>query len=258
MDRIESKYGVEAHCVVVGDDDNIEIAQEFGLDVVLQNNEHLGRKWNDGHEHAINHGATHIMPVGSDSWVNLDWWLQPGGLVRDDRIIASRNYDIVHRDGTRRVHIWIPIAFGVHFVMPTAMMTGRKSRPCREDLSRGCDTSTLRTIDPGHRNLIFSEAHELESVAFQSRPQITNYNNMRSKFGKAETTEPFSGLAALYGEELADEIEAFYRTERERALEMALASTEEGAVSAQVAKLLYDEMRGLRDDIAQLRREIHG
>ena len=69
-------HGIEARCVVVADDENLDIARALGFDVVEQRNDRgLGRKFNDGYEHAARAGATWIVPIGSDSWIDPRYFL---------------------------------------------------------------------------------------------------------------------------------------------------------------------------------------
>jgi hypothetical protein len=74
IDRLNG-YGIEAHCVVVADDANIDIALSAGFEIVEQDNEWLGRRFNDGIEYAARQGAEWIVPIGSDSWIDLAYFL---------------------------------------------------------------------------------------------------------------------------------------------------------------------------------------
>src|ERR1051325_10020747 len=74
MDALRAA-GVEAQCVVVADDENLDLARERGFARVEQDNEWLRRRFNDGIEYAAYQGATRIVPIGSDSWIDPDYLL---------------------------------------------------------------------------------------------------------------------------------------------------------------------------------------
>lgn len=248
-ERLSKNFGIEATCIVIADDDNLDIAENFGFPSVATDNRFLGKKWNDGYEAAVALGFTHVCPVGSDSWLNMDWWAGSVDIDDDDIVIAQRNYAVVNRAGTHRVHTWIPVEYGVHYVIPTPLLANRENRPCRDDVQKGCDTATMRRLAPFIRHIVFQESHPLEAVAFQSRPQITGYNNLRAKWGKSETDKPFEGLDDLYGTELTAKMELFYKDEQER--EAIFNRTEvEGPLTERTAWLLMDEIRQLREALA--------
>ena len=62
--RTLAEHGIEAHCVVVADDENLDLARERGFATVEQDNEWLGRRFNDGIEYACRNGASRVVPIG--------------------------------------------------------------------------------------------------------------------------------------------------------------------------------------------------
>src|SRR3990167_7736133 len=61
--------GYEAHCVVAGDDENLDIAREFEMIALDRPNRPLGRKVNDMIEYACREGeADFVVTLGSDDW----------------------------------------------------------------------------------------------------------------------------------------------------------------------------------------------
>jgi len=94
MDVLEAA-GIEARCVIVADDENLDIARGLGFDVVEQDNEWLGRKVNDGFEYAFKHGADYIVPIGSDSWLDPEFLLplHSPRVVRTSRFYAPVEID---------------------------------------------------------------------------------------------------------------------------------------------------------------------
>lgn len=211
VDAIEQleKAGISADCVVVGDDDNIRIAKSLGLSVVVRENDYLGAKFNDGHEYAAKHGATHVAPVGSDSWMDPAWII--GHLPHSQAVLVSKHYAMVHKTGMKRAQFHIPY---VSYVVPVKLLEHCNYRPIMEKRPKGCDTNTFETIDAGIggpcRKITSKTSHELDTVAFQSPTQITDYDRLYGRWGQSQTYDTFAGLADIYPPELVTEIEEYY------------------------------------------------
>lgn len=251
METLRS-IGVEAECVVIADDHNLEIAREFGFYTVERNNEWLGRRFNDGYQLAAREGATHVCPVGSDSWIQPAFMAD---LPEPGTVLASRNYAVVNRSGERRAQIWIPIDSGVSYVLNMEDLAPSDYRPVRDKIKRGCDTSTFRGLG-SQIKICFHEQYELETVAFQSNPQITNYSNLYQKWGRRETFQPFEGLAYIYPNELVDEIMEFYVQQRRENQHPLSEVLDESLVRTQI-----EEMRLLRasvDDLSAALKNMRG
>lgn len=240
--------GIEAECVVIADDENLEVAREFGFHTVEQNNEWLGRRFNDGYQLAAREGATHVCPVGSDSWVHPAF--MEDSLPESGTILASRNYALVNKNGERRVQIWIPIAMGVTYVVNMEDLALSNYRPVREKIKRGCDTSLFRGLG-SQIQVDYQEDYELETVAFQSAPQISSYSNLYQKWGRKETFHPFEGLPYIYPHDLVDEIMEFYVQQRRENQYPLSDVLDEGLVRVQI-----EEMRLLRQSVENLATEM--
>lgn len=211
------KEGINATCVVVGDDDNLLVAADLGFPTVTRDNRYLGRKFNDGHEYAAKHGATHVAPVGSDSWMDPTWLIDR--LPRSRAILSSRHYMIVHRTGMKRAEFYIPLY--VSYVIPIKLLAHCNYRPVLEERMKGCDTDTMANIDMGGkgpvRRIYSDKSHRFDTVAFQSPVQITDYDRIYGRWGIGETYDAFEGLRDHYPSELVDEIENVYDINNEAA-----------------------------------------
>jgi hypothetical protein len=196
--------GLEAHAVVVADDKNLEIAERFGFHTIEQDNMYLGRRFNVGYEYAAENGADFFIPVGSDSWLDPTFLID----ASKDKITASRHYQVVKRDGSRRLRVWIDIMHGVTYCVPRKFLKEVDFRPVGERLQRGCDTSLYYNL--GKPEVQFSEVHPCETVAFQSYPQITNYTKLKDMYCVDETDDPFSELAEYYPKGLIKQVMDFY------------------------------------------------
>lgn len=201
-----AEHGINAHCVVVADDDNIDIARELDFDVVEVPNDWLGKKFNDGYEYAAKQGADFVFPVGSDSWVDARWVVNH---LAVDRIVGSRFYTMMRNDGLERNTLFVPFRQGVHYVVPTALMKKFNYRPVRDDIMRGCDNSFYSCLYPV--KVVYNEVHALESVAFQSLDnQITSYERIYKRWGTETTNDPFTELFMWYPDHLVHGIQAYY------------------------------------------------
>lgn len=205
------KSGVDAHCVVVANDDNIDLAKKYGFETVSRNNRWLGRRFNDGHEYAAQHGATHVVPVGSDSWVDPILYKN---LPADDELLLSHYYSLVHGSGTKRAELWIHSFIGVSFIIPTALLKTVKNRPCGDYMSRGCDTSTYNNlVSTQSVTLTYQRFHRMEITAFHSPPpipQVSSYEGLVAKYLLKETEHPFEPLKKVYPADLVDAVAKYY------------------------------------------------
>lgn len=216
VDAIEKleQMGISASCVVIGDDDNLVVARDLGLDTVTQNNDYLGRKFNDGHEYAAKHGATHVAPVGSDSWLDPAWII--GHLPHSQAVLVSKHYAMIHKTGMKRAQFHIPY---VSYVVPVKLLEYCNYRPILDTRPKGCDTNTFESINAGVggpcRHIVSSNSHLLDTVAFQSPTQITDYDRLFGRWGVSQTYDTFEGLDQVYPPELVREMEAFYNVNNE-------------------------------------------
>lgn len=222
--------GVEASSVVIADDDNLDVARSLGHATVERDNEWLGRRFNDGYEWAANNGSTHAFPIGSDSWVDpqfiIDALDRPD--AREYDVVASRWYQRVNADGTIRRKLWVPVLQGVSYVIPIAALDDCGHRPCQDELRRGCDGSTWDTVRrrQGVR-VVWSEAHELDTVSFESWPQITAFSKLGGRWGRGDVhVGVFSGLTEHYPEDLVAKIQAFYEERRKQPRTRSLEDVE--------------------------------
>jgi hypothetical protein len=208
--------GVNANCVVVADDENLELARERGFATVEKRNNFLGLKFSTGYLYALRQGATHLMPIGSDSW------MAPGLVLempfRDDALAGTSHLSTLRADGRERLDMTIDygIGFGVASLYPRAAMVG-VTHPCAPNISRGCDTSTFnRTArDKGMavEDMVFH--HALEYTDFKSYDhQTTSYAKLRDRHAKdsprAVGDDAIGGLRELYDGGLVDRLAALY------------------------------------------------
>lgn len=213
--------GIDARCVVIADDENLELARDFGFDTVehgydgyhdSRGRQFLGAKFNDGYEHAANNGAKFVVPVGSDSWIHPCFF--DSLPTRNREIQTSQYYAIVSEDGDKMARLEIPIAGGVGpNVIPTALMRKHKYRPVTERIHRGCDTSLIRNIGLRRHTLYrWQDIDPLQYFAFRVRgEQLNSYDRLASKYAVGVSNTPWEDLAMIHPPELVYRGRAIYQ-----------------------------------------------
>jgi hypothetical protein len=196
--------GNDAHCVVVADDANLDLARDRGFDVVVQDNDWLGRKFNDGIEYAARHGATRIVPIGSDSWIDPAYFLPT---PKDPRVTrTSPNYCAVTADRMAEVQVVDGKGAGP-FMFHRYALRAKRFRPARDEITHGVDSSTIRGIRMQirwqERNL-----HPFQYVGFRGIPHITSYGALMDVWGVAEHLDPWTILAKHYPLDLVERARA--------------------------------------------------
>jgi hypothetical protein len=188
--------GVEAHCVVIADDANLDIARSCGFEVVERDNRYLGRKFNDGMEYAGTHGATWIVPIGSDSWIDPAYLLP---LPEPGETRTSPLYTVVMANRLAELRVKDGRGAGP-FMIHRDLLAPCGFRPSKDDLPRGIDTATLRgirakggVIEWRERNL-----HAYQYVGFRGKPTLSSYGYLKGHHGVRERLNPWAVLTAHY------------------------------------------------------------
>lgn len=201
-------HGIEARCVVVADDDNLDIARARGFDTVEtpnrgpDNRVWLGRKFNDGIEYAAKHGAEWIVPIGSDSWIDPDYFLPlpPTNLTR-----TSRWYCVVESE--RLGELRVRGRGAGPFMFNRRVLERCGFRPAEDERKQSIDASTIRGIAMSGGRLIWvmHDRHPFQYVGFRGQPTISPYPVLYGAFGVREHPDPWAVLAAHYPADLVEQ-----------------------------------------------------
>ena len=188
--------GIAARCVVVADDDNLDIARACGFDVVERDNQWLGRRFNDGIEYAGKAGASRIVPIGSDSWIDPAYFLP---LSTRDRTMTSSYYSVVTANTLGQLTVNDqkgvgPYVFPRHVLRP-------KFRPAKDEIDHGVDSSTVKGIRMRLR-WKRHDVHPLQYIGFRGNPHISSYEGLMAAWGVREHPEPWAMLAQHYPSDL--------------------------------------------------------
>jgi len=196
--------GVTSTTIVVADDHNIDIAREHGCETVTQNNAYLGRKVNDGIEHACRNGADWVAFVGSDDWLHEDS-LDPLFALGDDQrppLIAGHLVTIVdlERGTLRRLGIRGPDGVSP-WLIPRWMLEPSGFRPVHDMLERGMEGALRRSLPDGSSR-VFHDPHEHCRVDFKTSVNMTPYTRVSRLLGYGPEETPWPALADHYPDEL--------------------------------------------------------
>jgi hypothetical protein len=194
-----AEHGVSMRCVVVADDGNLDLARDQGFDVVVQDNEWLGRKFNDGIEYACRNGASRIVPIGSDSWIDPAYFLP-----LPPRIITRTSgfYSVVTSDRLGELEIRDVKGVGP-YVIDRRALAWSHFRPARDDIKRGVDRSTIKGI---RRQLRWQryDLHPFQYIGFRGIPYLTPYAGLMEAWGVLEHPDPWTILARHYPLDLVE------------------------------------------------------
>jgi len=198
--------GVTSTTIVVADDDNIDIAREHGCETVTQNNAYLGRKVNDGIEHACRDGADWVAFVGSDDWLHEDA-LDPLFAVGDDQrppLIAGHLVTIVDLERGRLRRLGVRGPDGVSpWLIPRWMLEQSCFRPVGDSLVRGMEGALRRALPQGF-DRVFHDPHEHCRVDFKTSVNMTPYRRVAPLLGYGPEETPWLALATQYPVQLME------------------------------------------------------
>ena len=198
-----AEHGIEGRCVVIADDANLDIARDKGFDVVERDNQWLGRRFNDGYAYAGDHGATWIVPIGSDSWIDPAYFLPMPDEGRIDRVRSSHLYAAVESTRMATCNVAMERCPAGPYVFHRDLLARAGFRPTKEELNKNLDSSTIFTLQPfrwEHR-----DDHELQYIGFRHPVHIiTRYANLWTRWGVAEYTDPWDRLAEVYDRDLVE------------------------------------------------------
>jgi hypothetical protein len=201
---------------VIGDDENLDVAARLGFETVERDNKYVATKFNVGYKHAYEQGATHCMPIGSDSWIHES-------IFEDEEFVKGKALGIVglssfSPDGQERVDLGIkyPAGFGVGMVYPADAVRARalNGMAAAPTLQRGIDNSTWARVGRGQVPIRFMETKHFRYINFHStEDSITDFDHLRRSSKRMlgyETEDSFEPLRPLYGRKQIRDMERYY------------------------------------------------
>lgn len=208
--------GLEASAVIIGDDANLEVAEDLGFGTIRQE-EPLGKKWNDGFQFACDpqfnsRPVDFVVPFGSDDWVDPDLLLS-APLPLDDQIVCFRLGAVVSEDGQElaRLKIRYEGGFGIR-IIPAALVTAAGYRPAEEDRKRAIDSSVQKGLSRARRfRFVYHDLHDCQLVDFKSKgEQLNSYKVCLTHVYGEVSPVPWETLQGAYPSEALEDIQRFY------------------------------------------------
>lgn len=225
-------HGIELRVVVVSDDDNLDLARAAGFDTVEQNNEWLGRRFNDGYQYAAEHGADWVTGVGNDSWIDPAYFIP-----LPDEAVARRMRLFTCVTRTKLAELETSRTIGVTpYLFHRSMLEPVDYRPLEEKISKGCDTSTVVGIEYGRgRRLVWEERdlHQYQHISFRAYPHLTKYSRLWAAYGVRERHDPWEALLEHWPADLVTRARAALEVETHLRAPVGLRAAQRGPSPAE-------------------------
>lgn len=198
--------GITANVVVVADDENLDIAADYGFQTITQRNV-LGLKLNDGIQYACDRGADYVAFVGSDDWVHEDFFdvLSAARAPGREPLVAGHLISIVDLEMGRLRKLGVRGPAGVSpYLIPRRVLEASGFRPVPDDAVKGMEGRLIQTVGP-RVDWMFHDPHDLCRVDFKTGQNMTPYARMERLLGYGrEVAPPWEHLASRYPGWLAD------------------------------------------------------
>lgn len=207
--------GLEANAVVIGEGENLRLAEELGFATVESDNAQLGRKWNDGYQLAADPECNSspvdfCVPLGSDDWVDYRIFLDR--LPGNEEILCFKQGAFVREDGRKLAPVKIRYKGGLGVrVIPRALLERAKYRPAEDHRRRALDASTLAGLTGGRRTKItYGDQHQMQIVDWKSNEQLNSYRACLAHSLGQQMNDPFALLSEHYPAEALAEMAEVY------------------------------------------------
>ena len=211
--------GINLQVLIVADDENLDIAREFGFRTLERPNDRLGLRFNDGIQHAAGEGADFITVVGSDDWVHPDLFDRlpadnpPEPVLSTDRPFVSWTPGVAEAVTGREIAI-VDLASGrlrscrgtsragvIPWVFPRKALQPCGFRPVPDRQQRGLDGAMVAGLGV-QPEWVFHDPHDLCRVDFKSPVNLNTYRNVTAAIGYGDERPAWNTLADRYPAEL--------------------------------------------------------
>lgn len=212
--------GIEANSVIIADDENLDIAREYGFHTVEMDNSDLGARFNAGYQYAGKQGADFFAHVGSDDWVHPDTFdilhrfkFEPdtpseGVQVWKDTpcIVAQRDFMMVNLLSGKGASCFVPNRLGViPWIIPRSVLEPEGFAPIKKKgLMRGLD-GALSTGLQKRPNWVLRDSEPWWLVDWKSDTNITGFKQLVDSLAKGKEYEPFNLLRQHYPRQLVND-----------------------------------------------------
>jgi hypothetical protein len=212
--RLIEELDFDATCIVVADDENLDIARGLGFYGVEAAN-YLGLKFNKGYQTAAREGYEFAFPIGSDSFVDSVLLKEPA----HNEVSVFMNYAVVDSRGKFRADMTVTSPVGCGYIFPLSLIKPVDYAVCNSMQMKGCDMVTHETLLAFGGRRRYYNYHPLQHVGFQSQEtQVTNIIDLINRFESYLDFNPFNDLYAVYPTDLVKRVERYYRNKSWRRL----------------------------------------
>lgn len=194
---------LSCNAVIVGHEEELlDHSRELDFWTVHQENEPLGRKFNDGIEAAYVAGADYVVPCGSDNWVHPRW-IHTAELPEEGEVVCHRQCAIVHESGNELGFITVDYDGGDGIrIFPISLFRSLEYRPAVDHRNRAIDTSIVERLrrfagwTPTYR---YHDVGYWSVIGFQSyEQQLNDYPSLIKQFGDYTDPDPWSWIELHY------------------------------------------------------------
>lgn len=209
-----AQAGITANALVIADDSNLDLAAQHRFATLQRPNQPLGRKWNDGIQHACEHGATHVMSCGSDDWVHPDLiQAHLAAPTSGNRVLCSRLSTVISPTGHEATTLRVNYDSGDGIrVLPRNVLEQLRLRPYADDRDRALDGSMLEQCRGLGITWHYTDLHPLQIIDFKTSVNLTPYERLqRSEHTTGTITDPLARLAQHYPHHLIEKAQALYQ-----------------------------------------------
>lgn len=207
--------GVDAGMLICADDENLDVAAEFGSDTVEAPNRPLGAKCNELLYHAAESGVDWIVWVGSDDWIHpaifdplFDLGDQPPLILSGHRFaIVDMRDGRLHRLETPSEYGGIPWILDARLIRDAVRRrNGDRIAPIEPTASRGLDGHLIRGLRLGRVDFRwhFHEPNDFRCVDFKTRVNITPYEGLARNLSISETEDAWTTLREWFPADLVE------------------------------------------------------
>lgn len=195
--------------IIISDDDNANIAKNYNFITKKTPNQFLGRKFNDGYQLAVELKADIIIPVGSDSLITGDIILSGINMLQNNQICFSTKHSMINEEITKIGCVNTAkqnkdINKGALWMYSKDMIINCKNRPCKDDINKSCDRSTIDSIIKYNKDINFklNNINYFQHLAIKNpNTQIWHYNDYKKQFIKE-----YNDIEFIIKKEYGDEI----------------------------------------------------
>lgn len=214
--------GHRANSVIVADDDNLDVAAEFGFPTVEMDNSDLGRRFNAGYRFAADQGCELFVHIGSDDWLHPDALNildevdlekapapipTPGNAVvwrRTPQLVAQRRILLVDLARQQSQRCFVHSKYGcIPWLIPRSVMQAARFAPIAAGHMRGIDGALVRGLKT-RPNWLFQDAPDEWCVDFKTETNVTPYKGVASNLGVGDEEPPWLMLSDFYPDWLVE------------------------------------------------------